>query len=62
MFWIYLVAYGAGRATIELFRGDAVRGVWFGGTVSTSQLFALIAVVAGAAFLLRDRIRVPRPA
>jgi phosphatidylglycerol:prolipoprotein diacylglycerol transferase len=60
--WIYLVAYGAGRATIELWRGDAVRGLWFGGAVSTSQLFGAAAVVAGLVLLVHDRIRVVRPA
>jgi len=58
--WIYLIAYGAGRATIELWRGDAVRGLWLGGTVSTSQLFSLCAVVAGATLLIRDRVRSAR--
>jgi len=60
--WIYLVVYGAGRATIELWRGDAVRGLWFNGAVSTSQLFSLLAIVAGAALLIRDRVRPARPA
>ena len=52
----------AGRATIELWRGDAVRGLWFGGAISTSQLFSIAAVLAGATLLIRDRLRTPRPA
>jgi len=60
--WIYLIGYGAGRATIELWRGDAVRGLWLHGAVSTSQLFSLLAIVAGTALLIRDRVRIARPA
>jgi phosphatidylglycerol:prolipoprotein diacylglycerol transferase len=60
--WIYFVLYGAGRATIELWRGDAVRGLWLGGTVSTSQLFSIAAVLAGGFLLVRDRVRAARPA
>jgi phosphatidylglycerol---prolipoprotein diacylglyceryl transferase len=60
--WIYLVIYGAGRAIIEHWRGDSVRGLWFGGAVSTSQIFSLAAVAIGAFFLIRDRVRIRRPA
>ncbi len=60
--WIYFIVYGAGRAIIEFWRADAVRGLWFGGTVSTSQLFGVAAVAAGAFFLIRDRVRRARPA
>jgi phosphatidylglycerol:prolipoprotein diacylglycerol transferase len=60
--WLYFVFYGAGRAIIEHWRGDAVRGLWFGGAVSTSQIFSIAAVLAGAFFLIRDRVRRPRPA
>ena len=60
--WLYFVLYGAGRATIEVWRGDSVRGVWFGGAVSTSQLFSVAAVAVGLFFLIRDRVRPPRTA
>ena len=60
--WLYFVVYGAGRATIEIWRGDAVRGLWFGGAVSTSQLFSVAAVLVGAFFLIRGRMRHARPA
>jgi phosphatidylglycerol:prolipoprotein diacylglycerol transferase len=59
---LYFVLYGAGRATIEHWRGDAVRGLWFGGAISTSQIFSIAAILAGAFFLIRDRLRRPRPA
>ena len=60
--WIYFVIYGAGRATIELWRGDSVRGLWLSGAVSTSQLFSVAAVAVGAFFLIRDRVRIARTA
>ena len=60
--WIYFVIYGVGRATIELWRGDSVRGLWLGGVISTSQLFSVAAVAIGAFFLIRDRVRIARAA
>ena len=40
--WVVLL-YAITRSAIESFRGDSVRGLWFGDTVSTSQLVSLIA-------------------
>jgi phosphatidylglycerol:prolipoprotein diacylglycerol transferase len=60
--WLYFVVYGVGRAILEFWRGDSVRGLWFGGAVSTSQIFSAAAVFAGAALLIRDRVRRARPA
>jgi len=60
--WLYFVIYGTGRAVIEFWRGDAVRGLWLGGAVSTSQLFSVTVVLAGGFFLIRDRVRSARPA
>jgi phosphatidylglycerol:prolipoprotein diacylglycerol transferase len=60
--WVYLVVYGAGRGLLELWRGDAVRGFWLGGAVSTSQLFSAASIATGLFLLIRDRVRVPRPA
>jgi phosphatidylglycerol:prolipoprotein diacylglycerol transferase len=57
IFWIYLAVYGVGRATIEHWRGDDVRGLWLGGAVSTSQLFSLAAIVIALYFLVHDRVR-----
>ncbi len=37
----YLVGYAVIRTCVELFRGDHVRGVYFGGIVSTSQLISM---------------------
>lgn len=35
------LAYACSRFAIEHFRGDAVRGVWFAGALSTSQLLSI---------------------
>ncbi len=51
----YLGAYAALRIVTELFRGDAVRGVWLG-LASTSQLIAAAALVAAVALLARARL------
>src|SRR5262249_4889898 len=40
-FWIYLLLYSVLRAVVETWRGDTVRGVWFGGRLSTSQIISL---------------------
>ena len=37
-----LVVYSIGRYTIENFRGDKIRGLWFDGMFSTSQLVSLV--------------------
>lgn len=42
----YFAAYGVLRLSTEGFRGDAVRGLYFGGAVSTSQLLS-IALIFG---------------
>lgn len=48
--WLcYMILYGIERGIIELWRGDAVRGVFLGGRLSTSQLFAIASVAAGIA-------------
>lgn len=40
--FVLLVLYSIGRFTIEGFRGDKIRGLWFDGRFSTSQLVSLI--------------------
>ena len=42
LFWFYLLFYSVLRFIIELFRGDAIRGVYFGGFISTSQIIAIL--------------------
>jgi phosphatidylglycerol:prolipoprotein diacylglycerol transferase len=53
VFWIYVLLYGVGRGTIEFWRGDVHRGVYFGGFASTSQLIAVASALLAAAMLLR---------
>ena len=60
VFWWYLVLYGAGRAVLESWRGDDLRGLWLGGAVSTSQILSAAAIAIGIVFLVRDRRRASR--
>jgi phosphatidylglycerol:prolipoprotein diacylglycerol transferase len=41
LFWLYALLYAVLRYVIELFRGDAIRGLYFGSSISTSQIIAL---------------------
>jgi phosphatidylglycerol---prolipoprotein diacylglyceryl transferase len=54
--WV-LLSYAILRSFVELFRGDTVRGVWFGGAVSTSQLVSLVTAVVMIALLVKNRGR-----
>lgn len=62
VFWWYLLLYGSTRAVLEFWRGDVVRGVYFGGHVSTSQLLAMSCVAFAAAMLTLGRMRGQREA
>jgi len=53
-----VVLYAITRFVIEMFRGDDIRGVWFGDTLSTSQLISIGGLALGI-FLLVKR---PGPA
>ncbi len=55
--WAGITTYAVLRFGIEFFRGDEVRGVWFGGALSTSQLISLAAFALGGAMLLKNRSR-----
>lgn len=52
-----LIAYGVLRFAVESFRGDAIRGVWFGGALSTSQLLSIGGVAFGVVMLFLWRHR-----
>lgn len=54
--WIVLV-YALLRAGVEFFRGDEIRGVWFGGAVSTSQIVSLAAALVASVLLVKNRGR-----
>lgn len=42
IFWLYPALYSILRFMVEFFRGDAARGVYFGGIISTSQIISLL--------------------
>ncbi|CAM2008824.1 prolipoprotein diacylglyceryl transferase family protein [Acanthopleuribacter pedis] len=48
----FVFLYGLTRAIIENYRGDGVRGVWFDGMISTSQLIALGGMAAAIGWTL----------
>ena len=56
VFWLYVLLYSAGRALIEVWRGDVHRGVFFGGAVSTSQLISFAGILL-ALFMLARGLR-----
>jgi len=41
LFWAYVLFYAVLRFSIEFFRGDEIRGLYFGGAISTSQIIAI---------------------
>jgi len=41
IFWLYGLLYAVLRFIIEFFRGDVIRGLYFGGVISTSQIIAI---------------------
>jgi phosphatidylglycerol:prolipoprotein diacylglycerol transferase len=61
--WIVLL-YALLRGTVEFFRGDTIRGLWFGGTISTSQLIGIVMAAISITLLVKYRQRrdEPRPA
>lgn len=54
--WV-VVLYSIGRYGIEMFRGDSLRGVWFDGAMSTSQLISVLAGLLALALLFKNRGR-----
>lgn len=53
LFWFYPLFYSVLRFSLEFFRGDAERGLYFGGIVSTSQIIAVLMFVASLGMLWR---------
>ena len=51
----YLVLYALCRFVLEFFRGDAIRGVWYG--MSTSQWISLVILGWGVLFEIKGRCR-----
>jgi phosphatidylglycerol:prolipoprotein diacylglycerol transferase len=55
----YIGLYAGARFVIEFFRGDAARGVVFGGALSTSQFIALLLLLGAAALYPQLARRAP---
>jgi len=62
VFWTYMLLYSIARATIEFWRGDASRGIWFDGLLSTSQLLSIGGALIALAMLTRGALLRRRPA
>jgi prolipoprotein diacylglyceryltransferase len=56
---IYLTCYAAMRFALEYLRGDEVRGLFFGGLLSTSQIISIVMFVIGAVVLATGHLRTP---
>jgi len=52
---IFLIVYPITRFIIEFFRGDEVRGLWLGDTLSTSQIISIPLLILGAWILFRNK-------
>lgn len=50
--WLF-VHYSITRFLIEMFRGDEIRGVWFNGALSTSQLVSILGFLVGVLLLVK---------
>ncbi len=55
--WVYLLLYSVARFTIEFYRGDFGRGLYFDERLSTSQLFAIVGACVGLTMLIRGRLK-----
>jgi phosphatidylglycerol:prolipoprotein diacylglycerol transferase len=51
LFWLYALLYAVLRFIIEFFRGDAARGLYFGDSISTSQIIA-VGMLALSGFMM----------
>lgn len=51
VFWFYPALYSVLRFMVEFFRGDAARGVYFGGIISTSQIISILTFAGSLSML-----------
>jgi len=56
---VVLFLYSIARTVIEHFRGDAIRGLWFNDTLSTSQVISIALGVLCLGLLIKNVIRRP---
>jgi phosphatidylglycerol:prolipoprotein diacylglycerol transferase len=52
-----VLLYAFLRSVVEVFRGDEVRGVWFGGAISTSQIVSIGTGLLAIVLIWRNRDR-----
>ncbi len=50
---VMVIHYSITRYIIENFRGDKIRGVWFDGALSTSQLISVVGLLIGLLLLVK---------
>jgi len=55
VFWSYPLLYSLLRFVMEFYRGDAIRGLYFGGHISTSQIISIVMVIVSIAMLWKFR-------
>jgi len=58
VFWVFMVLYAVSRFILEFWRDDH-RGIWLGGTLSTSQILG-IPVILAAIWIMRRLKRAPK--
>ena len=58
----YVLLYSVTRGLIEVWRGDDVRGLYFGGTLSTSQIISILAGSWALGMLILYRTKWKEPA
>lgn len=58
---VLLLLYSVGRFTIEAFRGDEIRGMWFDDAISTSQFVSIVLGTLSIALLIAFRKRREEP-
>jgi phosphatidylglycerol:prolipoprotein diacylglycerol transferase len=58
----YVLLYSLTRGLIEIWRGDEVRGLYFGGTLSTSQIISILAGSWALGMLILYRTKWKEPA
>jgi prolipoprotein diacylglyceryltransferase len=56
-----VLAYALLRSLVEEFRGDEIRGIWFDGAISTSQLISLVSGAVALVLLIALRNRRDTP-
>lgn len=58
LIYLYTIIYAVGRFIFEFFRGDTVRGIFFG--ISTSQWISIIFFITSIIILMRKNIKVSK--